>query len=274
MAGAVFAIFLLLWWYGVIPHQWLVWGDGELGWRTDKHLARPRPATSRSPITYQTLRDLVAVDHLRRRPRAADHAVGRVEEPRQAQARRDRDLAVRPSAGAEGLRHGEDRCQPADAGVPRRLRPPGGRRRPGWPRRSSPSSSSTSTSPSASCARAASTSARGSASTWSRPTPIDEAIGTEQPGDDPGDHVVFIDRRRRLHPVRAVRRPLPDRRHHPRQGRRPGRRRRRPPAHQQPRLRLRHAPRMTAPASTPPPDAPAWTAEEYSWPRPSDRSRP
>ena len=50
---------------------------------------------------------------------------------------------------------------------------------------------------------------------------IDEAVNTEQPGDDPSDHVVVHRRRRRLHPLRAVRRPLPDRRHHPRQGHRP-----------------------------------------------------
>ena len=47
-------------------------------------------------------------------------------------------------------------------------------------------------------------------------------------------------RRRHLHPVRAVRRPVPDRRDHPRQGRRARRRRRLPHPHQQPRLRLRH----------------------------------
>ena len=58
------------------------------------------------------------------------------------------------------------------------------------------------------------------------PDAIAEAVGTEQPGEDPGDHVDVHHRRRRLHPLRPVRRPLPDRRDHPRQGRRsPGRRR-------------------------------------------------
>ena len=42
------------------------------------------------------------------------------------------------------------------------------------------------------CARAASTSARGSASTWCRRTRSSEATGTEQPGDDPSDNVIFI----------------------------------------------------------------------------------
>ena len=60
------------------------------------------------------------------------------------------------------------------------------------------------------------------------PDAIDEAVNTEQPGDDPSDHVVFVDRRRRLHPLRALRRPLPHRRHHPRQGQ-PTVGRRRPP---------------------------------------------
>ena len=53
------------------------------------------------------------------------------------------------------------------------------------------------------------------------PDAIDESMGTELPGLDPSDHVIFTDRRRRVHPVRPVRRPLPDRRHHPRQDRRP-----------------------------------------------------
>ena len=48
---------------------------------------------------------------------------------------------------------------------------------------------------------------------------IDEAIGTEQPGEDPERPRRVPHRRRRLHPLRPVRRPLPDRRHHPRQGR-------------------------------------------------------
>ena len=67
---------------------------------------------------------------------------------------------------------------------------------------------------------------------------ISEAIDTDQPGDDPTDQYVFLDRRRRLHPLRPVRRPLPDRGHHPRQAGRARRPRRPPPAHQHPWLRL------------------------------------
>jgi hypothetical protein len=60
MAAGVFTMFMFLWWYGVIPHQWLVWGDGQLNWRTDRLLLRPtgiQPIT----VTFQTLRDLIAV---------------------------------------------------------------------------------------------------------------------------------------------------------------------------------------------------------------------
>ena len=68
---------------------------------------------------------------------------------------------------------------------------------------------------------------------------IDEAVNADQPGDDPKDHVVLRRRRRRLHPLRPVRRPLPHRRHHLGQShRRLGRRRPQRP-HQPTRLRLR-----------------------------------
>lgn len=60
LAAAVFAMFLFLWWYGVIPHEWLSWAENELGWRADKLLLEP---TGNQPITvsYKTLADIVAV---------------------------------------------------------------------------------------------------------------------------------------------------------------------------------------------------------------------
>ena len=60
MAGAVFAMFLFLWWYGVIPHQWLTYAEGELSWRPDKLILEP---TGVQPITvsYKTLADIIAV---------------------------------------------------------------------------------------------------------------------------------------------------------------------------------------------------------------------
>ena len=50
---------------------------------------------------------------------------------------------------------------------------------------------------------------------------IDEAILTELPGRGPRRPLGVPHRRRRVHPLRPVRRPLPDRRDHPGQGRRP-----------------------------------------------------
>jgi hypothetical protein len=60
MVAAMVAMFLFFWWYGVIPHQWLTYAEGELGWRPDKLLVRP---TGNVPITisYKTLADIVAV---------------------------------------------------------------------------------------------------------------------------------------------------------------------------------------------------------------------
>jgi len=60
MAAAVFTMFMFLWWYGVIPHQRLFWADSELASSSDRLLFRPtgvQPIT----VTYQTLRDLIAV---------------------------------------------------------------------------------------------------------------------------------------------------------------------------------------------------------------------
>lgn len=36
MVGATFAFFLMFWIYGVVPHQWLVYADSELNWRSDR----------------------------------------------------------------------------------------------------------------------------------------------------------------------------------------------------------------------------------------------
>jgi hypothetical protein len=60
MAAAVVAMFLFLWWYGVIPHQWLTWAEGELSWRSDRLLVEP---TGNQPMTisYKTLADIIAV---------------------------------------------------------------------------------------------------------------------------------------------------------------------------------------------------------------------
>ena len=60
MAAAVIAFFLLFWWYGVIPHQWLTWADNELGWTVDNFLIE---STGIVPITISMLviRDFVVL---------------------------------------------------------------------------------------------------------------------------------------------------------------------------------------------------------------------
>jgi len=69
MVASVYA-FLLMWLaYGLVPHLWLTWAGNELGWRPDKLLLgpgsilKPQSLDGWNPvtITYQTLRDLIAV---------------------------------------------------------------------------------------------------------------------------------------------------------------------------------------------------------------------
>jgi hypothetical protein len=65
MLGATYVFFLFLWWYGVIPHQWLTWADNELGWRPDKIVLGPADifepnAIVPFTISYQTVRDIIA----------------------------------------------------------------------------------------------------------------------------------------------------------------------------------------------------------------------
>ncbi|MGH9114023.1 MAG: hypothetical protein ACRDZN_17240 [Acidimicrobiales bacterium] len=60
MAAAMFAMFMFLWWYAIIPHQWLTWSSNELGWTPAKPLLEP---TGNQPLTvhFQTVRDIVTV---------------------------------------------------------------------------------------------------------------------------------------------------------------------------------------------------------------------
>ena len=139
-------------------------------------------------------RDIIVVGHLRRLPRRADRRCSRGGRT---------GARPKPSAEVETSAYGRPLVKALSAWpapTPTRRCPSSATTTCSQEvdadyldaRRSSRSSSSTSTRPSASCARAASTSARGSASTWSRTDAIDEAVNTEQPGDDPSDHVVFI----------------------------------------------------------------------------------
>lgn len=42
MLGATYVFALLFWVYGVVPHQFLVFADSELNWRSDRRLVGPR----------------------------------------------------------------------------------------------------------------------------------------------------------------------------------------------------------------------------------------
>lgn len=69
MVASVWAYLLMFWAYGVVPHLWLTWADNELGWRPDRILYGPgdivKPQSMEGwfpvTITYQTIRDLIAV---------------------------------------------------------------------------------------------------------------------------------------------------------------------------------------------------------------------
>lgn len=64
MVAASYVFFLLFWVYGVVPHQFIVWADGELNWRPDRLIAGPGEVISDQvpfDISYQTIRDLIVV---------------------------------------------------------------------------------------------------------------------------------------------------------------------------------------------------------------------
>jgi hypothetical protein len=69
--AATFMFMLMLMLYGIVPNQWLLWADNELGWRSDR-IGVPSPfgdlwpegltffGRGRLEITAQVVRDLVA----------------------------------------------------------------------------------------------------------------------------------------------------------------------------------------------------------------------
>jgi hypothetical protein len=69
MVSATFVFFLFFWGYGVVPHFWLAWADGDLGmapnriWMAPSYKTAPSSFSWPLPITvsYQALRDIVAV---------------------------------------------------------------------------------------------------------------------------------------------------------------------------------------------------------------------
>lgn len=65
MAASVFATFGMFWAFGVVPHQWLTYAEGDLKMRSDAILAGPGSTglATWSPIvvTKQSVSDLIAV---------------------------------------------------------------------------------------------------------------------------------------------------------------------------------------------------------------------
>jgi hypothetical protein len=63
MAASVWAFFMMFWWYGVVPHQWLTLADNELNWRSDKIWYGPGRIIDKLPFTvsYVVLRDIIVL---------------------------------------------------------------------------------------------------------------------------------------------------------------------------------------------------------------------
>lgn len=64
MLAATLVFFLFVWWYAIIPHQWLDWADNELSWRADTYLvqATGSPLEGNWPldINLVVVRDVIA----------------------------------------------------------------------------------------------------------------------------------------------------------------------------------------------------------------------
>ena len=64
MAGAAYVFLVMFWAYGVVPHQWLSWADGDLSWRPDKMVLGPGDVLQTYlpfEMSYQTIRDMIVV---------------------------------------------------------------------------------------------------------------------------------------------------------------------------------------------------------------------
>ncbi|MFN0030148.1 MAG: hypothetical protein ACKV2O_23600 [Acidimicrobiales bacterium] len=68
MVSATWAFFVMFWWYGVVPHQWLTLADNEWNWRPDRLWEGPNfglgseGILTKLPFTlhYQHARDFIA----------------------------------------------------------------------------------------------------------------------------------------------------------------------------------------------------------------------
>lgn len=71
MAGAAFAFFYMVLAYGIVPHQWLVYADSELLWRSDRFVKGPNFGLPNGEgiiefvlpfqLPYVVVRDIIAV---------------------------------------------------------------------------------------------------------------------------------------------------------------------------------------------------------------------
>ena len=64
MVASVWVFFLMFWWYGVVPHQFLAWADNELGWRADTVWYGPNRILDKLPfdLSFLVARDLLVVN--------------------------------------------------------------------------------------------------------------------------------------------------------------------------------------------------------------------
>jgi hypothetical protein len=64
MGGSIWVTAVLFLCFGVIPHQFIVWADSDLGWRSDRFLVGPGEVLADLPfdIPYTALRDFIVVN--------------------------------------------------------------------------------------------------------------------------------------------------------------------------------------------------------------------
>jgi hypothetical protein len=64
MVGAMWVTGILFLAFGIIPHQFIVWADSDLGWRSDRFLVGPGEVLDGLPfvVPYTALRDIMVVN--------------------------------------------------------------------------------------------------------------------------------------------------------------------------------------------------------------------
>jgi len=63
MVGSVYVAAMMFLAFGVVPHQWIVYADSDLGWRSDRFLVGPGEILDGLPfdIPYTVMRDSIVV---------------------------------------------------------------------------------------------------------------------------------------------------------------------------------------------------------------------